>query len=280
MPARSRRPSEPVGPPGLASAVVAAAPLLLTALFAAGGASGVLPLPETGLPVATLGVVALQIAGGILARELELDRWRRLWSMALACTAMLLPSLALQAALSRTPFVSWSSGSAGALVWVTLGSLVLLTGMWVWTATVSTDEPERAALVWLPAALLVPAVLSTPVTDIDETAGLLALAIACALAGAGVLLGELSPPPTLLPIAIVALVAEFAFLVLLGRLPALPPDQGRVVPALGVLLLLTAVAMLLAAPLAASAARRFGDLVDEVTPTPVANRRRRDGDER
>ncbi|CAA9535054.1 MAG: hypothetical protein AVDCRST_MAG59-255 [uncultured Thermomicrobiales bacterium] len=266
MPSRPRRAPESAGPAGAASALAAAAPLLVTALLAAIGASGVLPLPETGLPIPTLVVVAVQIVGIVLARELDLDRWRRLWWMALAGTAMLLPSLALQAALSRTPFVSWSSGSAGALVWVTLGTLVLIGGMWVWTATVSTDQPERAALVWLPAALLVPAVLGSPGTDLGEPAGLLALAIAFALAGAAVLLGELSPPTALLPIAVVTFVAELALLLVLGRLPALATDQGRVVPALGVLLLLAAVATLVAAPLAALAARRFGDLVDEVTP--------------
>ena len=278
MPSRPRRVPEPVGPSGFGSAIVAAVPLLVTALVAAVGAIGVLPLPEIGLPIATLAVVALQIAGIVLARELELDRWRRLWWMALACTGMLLPGLALQAALSRTPFVSWSSGSAGPLAWVTLGTLVLLAGIWVWTASVSADEPERAAILWLPAALLVPAVLSTPGPDLDEAAGLLALAIACALAGAAVLLGELSPPPALLPIAVVALGAELALLGVLGRLPALPPEQGRVVPALGVLLLLAALASLVAAPLAALAARRFGDLVDDVTPTPIGTRRPRDSD--
>ena len=250
--------------------------MLATALLAALGAAGLNPLPAAGLPISTLLVVAVQLIGVAVAREMELDRWRRLWSITAASTLVLLPSLTLQAALSRTPFVSWASGSAGPLVWATVGTLAVMAGMWIWTVTVSADEPERAALVWLPGALLVPAVLGSPSPDLNEENGLAALAIACALAGAAVLLGELSPPAALLPIAVVAFITELALLWMLQRQPSLPAEQGRVVPVLGVLLLFAAAASLVAAPFAAVAARRFGDLVDEVTPIPVRRRRSED----
>lgn len=270
--------SEPDARSGITGGVAAAIPLAVTALLAVIGASGTLPLPTRGIPVATLVAVAIQIGGIILARELELERWRRLWWMALACTTMVLPALTLQAAISRTPFVSWSSGAAGPLLWVTLGCLVLLTALWLWTAMVSVDEPAAAALVWLPAALLVPAMLSTPSSTIDERSGLIALAIATGLSAAAVLLGEISPPSSLLPIAATAYSAAMIVLWLLGRTPSFPPDQGRIVVAAGTLLLLVSIASLVAVPAASLMVQKFSTLVDEMTPPSVAGRqsRRRD----
>lgn len=264
------------GKPGIAAAMAAGLPFFATAAAAAIGSVDLLPVPPAVVPIGAVLAVAVQALGIVVARELDLDRWRRLWWMALACTVMLLPALALQAALSRTPFVSWGSGSAGPLLWTSVATLALLAAMWLWTASVTGEEPERAAILWLPAALLIPAVQATPGRGIDERAGLLALAIACAVAGAAVVLGEISPPSALPPIALAAFVGGIGLLWALGRLPSFPPNQGRVVPALAVLLLLVAIASLAAAPLAARAARRFADLVAEVTPVSQGRAATRD----
>lgn len=266
---RSRSPGRPPAPrrsaggqpPAFGPAIGGAVPYLGTALVALLAGAGVAPTLVTGLPFGLILVTIVQGIGVTIGREAEADAWRRRWWMALACTTMLLPALALQAALSRTPFVSFGSGSAGPLIWVSLGALVLLGSMLLWAATVSAEAPGAAALLWLPAALLVPAVLGTPAPTLGERGGLLALAFAFGLAGAALVLADLFGAPALPAIAGGTYGLGLALLAFAGRLPSFDQGQGRIVPALTVLLVLVTAGALVAAPTLAVVARRFADLV-------------------
>ncbi len=246
-----------------------AGPWLATAVIAALGAFVPLPFDVLGLPVAMIALIAVQLGGVAVSREMGLPRARRAWWMAVACTAMLAPVLALQASVARTPYVSLANGAAGPLLWLTLGVLVLLAVMLGWTASVSADEPSTAPLLWAPAALLVPAMLRAGEQDIDGRAALSAVAIAFGLSALVVAIGEATPRGARMPLVAAAFVAELVALFVLGRGPAPVPGQGRVVALMAVVVLVAAIASIVAAPFAALVGRRFAETAAAPPATPV-----------
>lgn len=231
------------------------APLAISATLAAFPSLVDLPGPATGLPIAALLVVAVQLGGVLLARELEVPRWGRVWLLALAASAVLLPLLALHAATSRVPYVAWSRGSAGAVVWSSVGAAVALVGLVALTAAISADAPEQASLLFAPVAVLVPAVLGAP-GDLDERSALAALARAFAVAAPAVFVGWLLPRGAQPLVGPLTLAAAFGGFWLLGYRPSFPPDRGDVVPILASALVVVTVLATVLVPPAALTARR------------------------
>ncbi|MDP9364608.1 MAG: hypothetical protein M3Q10_10365, partial [Chloroflexota bacterium] len=159
-----------------------ALPHAVTAVLAA--LPSLVDLPGSrAVPLAALGVLTVQALGVLLAREMESPIWRRVWLVLLASTAVLLPLVALQAAVARVPFVAVDRGSAGSLLWSTAGVVAALFGLVGLAAVLATDAPEQASLLFVPAALLVPAVLAAP-GPLDEASALAALAEATTVAAA------------------------------------------------------------------------------------------------
>ena len=159
-----------------------AAPALVTAILALAGATRVVQAPDLEAPL-YLGLVLLGQAAG-LGLSVTLDRpgARAYWQLALLATLVLMPIAAMQAAASRYPFVAISHGSAGPLLWLTLATLVALGAFWLFACYHSSAQPEESGLLFLLAALLVPAMLGAPGT-IDERSVLAMLALAAGLAG-------------------------------------------------------------------------------------------------
>jgi hypothetical protein len=264
------------GPPTLRDEVgrlaAAGGPWLACAAIAAGGALVRLPFELVGLPAALLALVGLQAIGIAASREAG-ERWaRRAWWMALACSVMLAPVLALQASVGRTPFVTFANGSAGPLLWLTICALALLGVMLGWTASVSTVDPSRAAVLWAPAALLVPAMLTTGGGDITGRDGLAALALAFGLAGLAAMAAEAAGRQARMPLVAAVFALELVALLVLGRGPDPSPGQGRVVPVTAVVLLLAAAGSIAAAPAAALVGRRFAETT--AAPPPRSDERR------
>ncbi|MFM9106712.1 MAG: hypothetical protein ACKOWF_08435, partial [Chloroflexota bacterium] len=110
-------------------AIAAAAPMAVTAVGALAAARAPLPPFGGALPLRLLLVVALLALGLAFARGSGGSERARGWWMALGCTCLLLPALALQASMARTPFVSLGSGSAGNLLLATGEVLLLLACM-------------------------------------------------------------------------------------------------------------------------------------------------------
>ena len=237
-------------PQRLAPAAALAAPPAITAVLAALPAVVDLPGPDLPFPAAALLIVAVQVGGVFLARELELPTWGRVWLLMLAATAALLPMLALQTATSRVPFVALGRGSAGPLIWSTVGAVLMVVGVALLAAIVSADAPDQASILFVPAALLVPAVLGAP-GDLDETAALLALAEASGLAALAAMLGWLLPAWARPQVASVALGAQFIGLWLLDYAPSFPLGYGRIVPVLATLLLVVSILATVLVPLVA-----------------------------
>lgn len=218
---------------------------------------GVVPLPvAAGVPLPMLLVIAAQLIGLLLAREVEQATWRRFWLMVIVITALLFPALALSTAASRVPFVSLSLGSAGTLLWTTALTAVLILGVAALAAVQAVDEPQHASLFFAPAAVLIPAVVGAP-GNLGERATLPALAEAMALAAVVVAVAWLAPPGARLLASPVALAGQFAALWFLDYRPMFGEGRGAVaIAAVGFILVLGIVTAVLV-PIAALNLRRF-----------------------
>lgn len=239
-------------------------PHVMTAALAALPSLVALPGPVA-VPLAALGLLVVQAIGVLLAREMESQIWRRIWFVLLATTAVLLPLVALQAALSRVPFVALARGSAGPLLWSTGAVVAALVGLVGLSAVLAADAPEQASLLFLPPALLVPAVLGAQ-GDLDERTALAALAEASAVAAVGAALGWLLPRGARPLVAPVALGAQFILLWFLGFQPSFGAGRGAVVAFCAAVLLIVTAAAAVLVPLASLAARRFAHALGATEP--------------
>jgi hypothetical protein len=243
----------------------------ITALVALPAATLDLPGPTTGLPLTLLGIVAIQLAGMFLAREGELWSWFRIWVVLLASTLTLLPTLAIQAASSRVPYASLSSGSAGLVIVATMGSVAAIIGIMTLAAALAADAPENAAILLAPALVLVPAVLGVP-GDLGERSALLALAESCGVATVLMGVGWLLPKRSRPLVGLAALGVQFIVLWMLGFGPVAAPGRGLVVPALAIVILVVTVLAAAAAPIAALIANRFAQTVRSQSQAPARDR--------
>lgn len=245
--------------------------MLLTALLALTGAVDALRLPAGSAPM-RIGVVVLGLAAG-LGLTVALDRpgARAFWQISLGATLILMPIVALQASASRVPFVALARGSAGPLLWLTLASCATLAALWIFATYQADDAPENASLLFLPPALLVPAILGAS-GSLDESSALAMLGEASLVAGVAILLGLLSPANWRPVAGAVALGGQFLLLWALGRGPVLGEQGGLVVPVSAATLLTLTVMLTVLAPLGALFWRRFSQTVEEESGGPAPAR--------
>jgi hypothetical protein len=243
------------------------APLFLTSVLSLTGALDALRLPTGAAPV-RIGFVVLALMIGIgLTVVMDRPGPRPYWQMTLLVTLVLMPVVALQASASRFPFVALSRGSAGPLLWLTLATCVTLFGIWLFAAHQSDQTPENGSLLFLPAALLVPAILVAP-GSLDETSALSMLGEACLVAGVWIFVALLAPANWRPLAGAIALGAQFVVLWMLGQRPDIGHDSGTVVPASAVLLLALTTLLTVLTPLGALFSRRFFQTVEEETGGP------------
>ena len=226
-----------------------------------------LRLPTGAAPV-RLGLVILALAVG-LALSVALDRpsARSYWQIGLFSTLILMPTVGLQASASRVPFVALSRGSAGPLLWLTLATVAILLGLWFFAALQSDQTPENGALLFLPAAVLVPAMIGAP-GALDETSALSMLGEAALLAGVAIFIGLLAPENLRPVTGGAALGAQFVLLWALGRGPVSGTDSGAIVPFCAAILLATTALLTVLTPLLALFSRRFLQTVDDASGGP------------
>jgi hypothetical protein len=163
--------------------------------------------------------------------------------------------------------VAISRGSAGPLLWLTLATAVALLGLWLFAAHQADDSPQDGALVFLPAALLVPAILGAP-GALDETSALTMLGEAFVVAGIAIFVGLLAPGSWRPLTGAAALGAQYMLLWTLGRGPVLGPEGGAVVPVSTVFLLALTAVLTVLTPLAALFSRRFFQTVEDEAGGP------------
>lgn len=260
-----RRPQSPPRPRSLpAFALGMATPYLVTGALAASAAFLDLPLPTMAVPLAPLVIVVVQAIGVLLARELELPTWRRVWLLLLVTTVVLMPIVALHAAAARVPFVSVGRGSAAPLAWATAGAIAAVVGLALLTAVLAADAPDQASLLFLPAALVVPAILGIP-GEIDQRAALRSLVEVSAAAAVAAFLGWALTRGTRPLVAPVALAVQLGVLWVFGYRPPSILGQGAVVPILGTVLLVVTGIVTVLVPLLALTARRVVRAAQELT---------------
>jgi hypothetical protein len=155
-------------------------------------------------------------------------------------------------------------------LWFTFATCLVLAGLWLFAAFQSDQVPENGALLFLPAAVLVPAILGAP-GSLDETSALTMLGEACLVAGVTIFLGLLSPAGWRPLAGGAALGAQFVLLWALGRGPVIGQESGTVVPATATLLLGMTTLLTVLTPLGALFSRRFLQTVEVETggPTPA-----------
>ncbi len=242
-------------------------PLFLTAILSLTGALDALRLPTGAAPV-RIGFVVLALMIGIgLSVATDRPGPRPYWQMTLLVTLILMPVVALQASASRVPFVAISRGSAGPLLWLTVATCISLFGLWLFAAHQSNQAPENGSLLFLPAAVLVPAILGAP-GSLDETSALSMLGEACLIAGVWIFVGLLMSASWRPMAGGVALGAQFVVLWLIGRGPVIGHDGGTVVPASAALLLALTALLTVLTPLGALFSRRFVQTIEEETGGP------------
>lgn len=231
-------------------------PYLITLGLAAPGAYLELPLPTTAVPLVPLLVVAAQVLGVGLAREMELPTWRRVWLVLLATTVVLIPLVALQTAAARVPFVAVARGSASTLLWSTIAVAAGIVGLALLTALLSADAPDQASLLFLPVALAVPTLLGMPGIP-DEGAALRAVVLLTGACAPAAFLGWALTRGARPLVAPIALAAHLGLLWALGYGPPDGAGQGAIVPVLGTLLLVLTAIVTVFVPVAALAVRRL-----------------------
>lgn len=216
-------------------------------------------------------VIAILLLGIGATVVFDRSAARPYWQLVLTVILVEMPVVALQSSALRAPFVALGRGSAGPALWLTLACVMVLVGLWIFALLPQRDPPENAALLLLLPALMVPAMLGSG-SEQDETAALAMFGASAMLAGVAMFFALLGPAGWRPLIAAATFVLQFAGLLLLGKGPVTGPDAGIISYVCLSLVVLTALVMLISAPLGALFTRRFFQTVEERagTPTPVS----------
>lgn len=146
--------AKPVG-----RALVMSSPMLLTGIMLLLAKFALARVGADALPGAILGLWGLQLVSLILARGLALPDFAVVWATMVITLGVLVPLLALQALLGDIPYVSLAESSAGPFLAASLGVVFALVASAVGLAVISREQPERASILLLPMALVIPALL-------------------------------------------------------------------------------------------------------------------------
>ncbi len=224
------------------------------------------PLPGAGPSPAPIFIIALVQFGAMMAlRDDRPDPLSLPWLSHLAATVGLLPLLAIQVSLLREPYVSLGQGSAWPAVIASIVAIGFASVLAVSTAVRFWKQPDQAALVFLPSALLIPAAIGQRAElTIVNALSILGLAmflgsVATVIAAPMSLGGRLLVPPF-------ALAIEIGFLWAAVSGPVLQPTSGGVVRLLYIALLFTSIILIVLVPILAVWLRRKAALL----PPPPA----------
>jgi hypothetical protein len=208
-----------------------------------------------GLPIGVLLVMVSQIGGFLITRELELAVWQRVWLMNAAVAAVLAPVLAIQTEASRVPYVSREWGGWSLVWWATIGAALVVFALGLLAAGLSADDPEESSLLFVPTAVIVPAMLGAP-SDITERAALGVLTEAFAVSTIACVAGWLIPSGLRPLVAPVTLGVQFILLWVLGYGPHFSEERGELVPVMGGVILVVTTILTVMTPLISSWFRR------------------------
>jgi len=216
----------------------------------------VMPFPRAGgLPLAAPLVLMAQLGGFLIAGEMGLAAWRRVWLVNLCVCACLWPVTALHAALAREPYVSAERGTLGPVAATALLAGVVVLAIGLVAAAAAVDEPARASVLFVPAALLVPAMLGMR-QDYGQGAALTALSEVFLVAGVVVLVAGMVPRGLWAFVAAAGMAGQFVVLWVLGQRPGWDATADGIVPVVSTVLLGWTMVLAVGVPLMAVGMRR------------------------
>jgi hypothetical protein len=220
---------------------------------------GVVPLFSTAagtLPRGMLMLLLLQLGGLLISRASDSPALVLSWTACLFVSALLAPIFALQVTLLREPYVSLARHSSGPALFATLIAAIALLVVAVWAVSVGWSEPDQAALLFMPAALLWPAIIGVGGV-VSQRSALLATGEVFLIGAIATAISVTLPPFTRVFVPAGTLGCEFVFLWITGQGPWFQPTSGGIVRAVYVLSLLLSVLLTVATPLLAMAAGTF-----------------------
>lgn len=166
-------------------------------------------------------------------------------------SAVLTPLLALQVTLLREPYVSYARQSAAPSIVATLIVAMVLIACAVWTLSTSWEEPDEAGLLFMPLAMMVPAMVGMR-SSIQQRPALEMLGYVLLLAAVATCVGWLLPISGRLLVPAGAVAVEFIGLWLTGHGPWFHHTSGDIVRLLYVVLLALAVILVVMVPYGAA----------------------------
>jgi hypothetical protein len=202
------------------------------------------------VPRGLLLIALVQVIAASLLHATDQTSLMHSWTATLISSAVLVPLLALQVTLLREPYVSWSRGSASPSMVATLIVAMVLTVGAVWAVAVSWSEPDVAGLLFMPQAMVVPAMVgmrnSIQLQPALEMLGRVLLLTAMAMAVAWIL-----PSATRVLVPPFAVAIEFVLLWVTGYGPWFHETSGDIVRILYSVMLALAVVLVVAVPFVA-----------------------------
>jgi hypothetical protein len=193
------------------------------------------------VPLAIFAILVVQVVGYLLTRDEAPMGMRMAWIVGAIESAVILPVVALQTIIAREPYVSQNMGSAGPVLVATGIVAIVQIGIAVYIAAISWEHPEEAGLIFMPLALLVPAVIGAR-HDILEESAVRTLAQASLLAAGATVIAWALPRTTRPFVPAAALALQFLALWVSGHGPSFARTSDEVVPFMyGALLVLTVI---------------------------------------
>ena len=248
-------------------AILVASPFLLSALVAlvlsiAGPLRG-----ADQIPLATVLVLLFQAVMMVISYALQLSTLGRIWLMNLVTLSTLMPLLALQSTFSGIPYVSSSRSSAEPVIMTAIVTILVLLVIAIVSASLSYESPGDAAVLFLPAALIVPVVLGGPASDIPDRglASIVSVSVAAGIAAAG---AQILPERIRPVIGLVAVMVELGALYAARRGPEIPDSSGQIVSVLLWAIIGLTVGLTVVVPLLAQWLRHVEGAARLVTTSP------------
>jgi hypothetical protein len=173
--------------------------------------------------------------------------WRASVGVNLSTMLVLFPLLVIRQSTVRVPYLDSAHGTVYAALVSTVGVLAALTGIAVFTAFVSRQDPESAPLLFLPAAMLVP--LLTSATEFAGLENALPVTgLIFGMATALTLIASLLPPAYTIFVAPVAVAFEVLFVTLVRQERIFPVGVGDAGMALFATVVVAAIGLVVALP--------------------------------
>lgn len=185
------------------------------------------------------------------------------WIATIVCSAVLLPLLAIQVSLLREPYVSWSRGSASpAMVATVVVSMVVLAGA-VWSVVTGWEHPDEAGLLFMPQAMMVPALIGMHAT-VQQASALRILGTVMLMSAVATGISWLLQPSARIFVPPAALAVEVLGLWLSGHGPWFHATSGDIVRILYCVMLAQSVVLVVSVPIAAMWVNHGAMLAEEM----------------